>query len=150
MWNYCYFNQNNKMFHGFRYTANNNILPMVILTYCMAVPVPQLPVFPDSHKNLVKVSWLVSLYLMVLDRVYWQPDWETSEVIGVWGNFVKLNSLALWAHHPIVWNHSMKCFQSAWKKNKEINFFFLVYVRHCVNTYSAWISTDLSFTGYLY
>lgn len=97
---------------------------MVILTYCMAVPVPQLPVFPDSHKNLVKVSWLVRLYVMVLDRVYWQPDWETSEWMGVWGNFVKLISLAFWAHHPIVWNHSMKCFQSAWKKNKEIQFIF--------------------------
>lgn len=125
MWNYCYFNQNNEMFHGFRYTANNNILPMVILTYCMAVPVPQLPVFPDSHKNLVNVSWLVRLYVMELDRVYWQPDWETSEMIGVWGNFVKLISLAFWAHHPIIWNHSMKCFQSAWKENKEIQFFFL-------------------------
>lgn len=52
------------------YIANNNILPMVMLTYCMAVPVPQVTVFPDSHMNLVKVSSLVRLYVMVLERVY--------------------------------------------------------------------------------
>lgn len=112
MWNYCYFNQNNEMFHGFRYTANNNILPMVILTYCMAVPVPQLPVFPDSHKNLVKVSWLVRLYVMVLDRVYWHPNGVAFEWFGVWDNPVNIFLPAFWAHHLIVWNNRRLIFFS--------------------------------------
>lgn len=41
-----------------------------MLTYCMAVPVPHKLVSPDSHKNCVKVSSLVRVYVMVLDRVY--------------------------------------------------------------------------------
>lgn len=49
---------------------SSNDSPMVMLTYCMAVPVSHKPESPDSHKNLVKVSALVRLYVMVLDRVY--------------------------------------------------------------------------------
>lgn len=121
---------------------------MVILTYCMAVPVPQVPVSPDSHKNLVNVSWLVMLYVMVLDRVYWHPDREASEWIGVLANVMKLNSLALLAHHPILWNHSKKCCQPARKARTFTVLFFSVH--WCVDTYSAWVTTDLSFTDYLY
>lgn len=66
-----------------RYILNYSILPVLMFKYCMAVPVPQKPVYPDSHKNLVNVSWLVRLYMMVLDRVYWHPDGEASEWTGV-------------------------------------------------------------------
>lgn len=66
---------------------------MVILTYCMAVPVSHKPVSPDSHKNLVKTSQVV------YDGLYWHPEREASEWIGVWVNTVKLNSAAFWAHH---------------------------------------------------
>lgn len=54
-----------------RYSIHSDNLPVVLmLTYCMAVPVPHKPVSPDSHKNFVKVSSLVRLYVMVLDLVY--------------------------------------------------------------------------------
>lgn len=79
-----------------------------MLTYCMAVPVPHIPVSPDSHKNFVNVSSLVRLYVMVLDRVNIHPDSEASEWIGVWGNPVNIISLVLWAHHLIVWNENIK------------------------------------------
>lgn len=121
---------------------------MVILTYCMAVPVPQVPVSPDSHKNLVNVSWLVRLYVMVLDCVYWHPDREASEWIGVLAKVMKLNSLALLAHHPILWNHNKKSDHPARKARTFTVLFFSVH--WCVDTYSAWVTTDLSFTDYLY
>lgn len=73
----------------------------------MAVPVPHKPVSPDSHKNCVKVSSLVRLYVIVLDRMYWHPKGVASEWIGVWGNPVKLDSLILKAHHLIVWNNNI-------------------------------------------
>lgn len=76
-----------------------------MLTYCIAVPVPHKPVSPASHKNFVNVSSLVRLYVVVLDLMNIQPDWETSERTGVWGNPVKINSPALWAHHLMVWNN---------------------------------------------
>lgn len=94
------------MLHSFikKFTKNPNNLPMLMLTYCIAVPVPHIPVSPDSHKNFVNVSSLVRLYVIVLDRVYWQFAKEACEWIGVWANPVKLNSLAFWAHHLMVWN----------------------------------------------
>lgn len=42
--------------------------------------------------------------MMVLDRVYWHPENEASEWIGVWGTPVKVKSLTLRTHHLIVWN----------------------------------------------
>lgn len=97
------------MLHSFikKFTKNPNNLPMLILTYCIAVPVPHIPVSPDSHKNFVNVSSLVRLYVIVLERLYWhpRPDRVDSEWIGVWANPVKLNSLAFWAHHLMVWNN---------------------------------------------
>lgn len=103
--------QKNEIFHEIRYTANHNILPycdIVILTYCMAVPVSHEPVSPDSHKNLVKVSWLVKLYVIVLDLVNWHPDLRASEWIGVWANPMKLISLTFWVHHLMAWNENIK------------------------------------------
>lgn len=71
-----------------RYIQNYWILPVLMFKYCMALPVPQKPVYPDSHKNFVKVSSLFSMYVMVLDRVYWHLDREASEWTGVSDNSV--------------------------------------------------------------
>lgn len=87
------------------------------LTYCMAVPVPHKPVSPDSHKNCVKVSSLVRVNVMVLDRMYWHPNGVASEWIVVWGNPVKLDSPILREHHLIVWNDNIPSSHSTlWAK----------------------------------
>lgn len=95
---------------SFQKICTKNILSLLLLmlTYCTAVPVPHIPVSPDSHKNSVKMSSLVRLYVMTLERVYWQPEGKAFEWIGVWTIPVKLNSPSFRAHHLIVLNDSIK------------------------------------------
>lgn len=96
-----------------RYSIHSDNLPVVLmLTYCMAVPVPHIPVTPDSHKIFVKVSSLVRLYVIVLDRVYWHPNGVAFEWFEVWDNPVNIFLPAFWAHHLIVWNNRRLIFFS--------------------------------------
>lgn len=130
----CYFFQN--LLNEF--IGNYNSLPMLILKYCIAVPEPQKLYSPDSHKNLVKISSLVRLYVMVLD---WFP---ASEWRGVWDNLVKLGSFFFWIHHPIVWNHIEFSFKCAKKIKKSSSL-----IMYCDDTYFVRVTTNLSLTSYL-
>lgn len=85
-------------------------------------------------------------YLTVCtDNLTEKPQkWSESGAI-LWSSFHWLFGHTIQSSEITAWN----VFNLPGRKTRKFNF-FLVYVRHCVNTYSAWITTDLSFTGYLY
>lgn len=63
---------------------------------------------PLSHTNQFLRTRIRTLWrcLDLFGCMWWHCTAciDIPELIGVWGNIVKLNSLALWAHHLIVWN----------------------------------------------
>lgn len=87
----------------------------------------------DGTWSCVLTTWLRNL----------RTDWS----LGQFCEAHFIGSLGTPSNH-LKSQHEM--FSICLEEKEGNSIFFLVYVRYCVNTYSAWITTDPSFTSYLY